>query len=180
MRRTAGWGQPPDHGLTTAVNGLSGSGAGAAVRRQCGTTVWQGVPAVGWSVGPVTAGVGLVIGRLAHADQNLARAAVAAKARKTARHHAAGEELAQLPFDEARQPLSAAAFVRLGQEGFEVLAHHAARDALLGLAPRDREAHPRGCQDSRLTSLTSCRGPGDAPRSNPSPAGTRALPRARH
>lgn len=74
MRRTAGWGQPPDHGLTTAVNGLSGSGAGAAVRRQCGTTVWQGVPAVGWSVGPVTAGVGLVIGCLAHAREPRGRA----------------------------------------------------------------------------------------------------------
>ncbi|HSP98984.1 MAG TPA: hypothetical protein VL049_17315 [Candidatus Dormibacteraeota bacterium] len=53
---------------------------------------------------------------------------------ETARHHAAGEKLAQLPLHEARQPLPAAALARLGEKGLEVLADDAVQDALLGLA----------------------------------------------
>jgi hypothetical protein len=45
-----------------------------------------------------------------------------------------GEELAQLPFDEARQSLAAAALARLGQKGFQVLADDTVQDGLLGLA----------------------------------------------
>jgi hypothetical protein len=51
------------------------------------------------------------------------------------RHHAAGQELAQLAFHEPRQALAAAAQARLGQKGLEMLAHHLVQDGALGLAP---------------------------------------------
>jgi hypothetical protein len=67
-------------------------------------------------------------------DENLSRTAVTPESRKASRHRATGQELAQVPFHEARQPLPAAARARLGEKGLEVLAHHAVQDGLLGLA----------------------------------------------
>ena len=49
-------------------------------------------------------------------DQHLARAARAAETGEATGHDAAAEESAQLPLDEARQPLAAAACPRLGEE----------------------------------------------------------------
>ena len=49
---------------------------------------------------------------------------VTPETREPSRHVATGQELAQLPLDEAWQPLAATAKAGLGEEGFEVLAHH--------------------------------------------------------
>ena len=63
------------------------------------------------------------------------RAAVRApKAREAARQDTARQELAELTLDKARQPVPAAAQPRLGQKGFEVLAHHVVQDRVLGPA----------------------------------------------
>ena len=66
------------------------------------------------------------------------RAVTTAKAREAARHHAAGEELPQLALNESRYTLAAAALACLGEEGLEVLAHHAVEHALLGLTAHVR------------------------------------------
>jgi hypothetical protein len=44
------------------------------------------------------------------------------------------EELAELPFDEAWQALSAAAQARLGQKSFEVFSNQVVEDGVFGLA----------------------------------------------
>ena len=88
-------------------------------------------------------------------DEHLSRTAVAAEARKAVRHHAAGQELAQLAFHEPRQALAAATQARFGQKGFEMLAHHLVQDGALGLAPDIRvppraSGRPRPFQAERL------------------------------
>ena len=57
-------------------------------------------------------------------DQNLVLAVGAPKAGEASRQVATAQELAQLPLDEAREPVAAAAQMRLGQEGLKVLADY--------------------------------------------------------
>ena len=59
----------------------------------------------------------------------------APKACEPLRQEAAGQKLAQLPFDEPRQALSAAAQARLGQKGLQVLPDHLVQHRVLGPAP---------------------------------------------
>ena len=112
-------------------------------------------------------------------DENLSRTAVAPEARKAARHHATGEELAQLALHEARhaprrrragapRPERSRGARARRRAGRSARAGGARTSAARGRAP------PRACRDSRPTSPP---GRGDAPRSNPSPWGTPALRR---
>ena len=66
-------------------------------------------------------------------DQDLAPAAVTPKTREAPAHRTAGQELAQFPFHEARQALTAAQ-ARLEEKRLEVFANHLMQDALLGMA----------------------------------------------
>jgi len=92
---------------------------------------------------------------------------------KAARHHPAGEKLAQLPFHEARQALTAAQTC-FGEKRLEVLAHHLVQDGLLGPAAdvrmaRSAERGVPGCR-KRLGSDTvrrSALGPTQARRRRP-------------
>jgi hypothetical protein len=109
-------------------------------------------------------------------DQNLTLATGAAKARKAARHHAAGEKLAQLPFHEARQALTAAAQSRLGEKRLEVLAHHLMQDGFLGPAAnegmvRSAERGVPGCRKLLGGDIIRrrARGPAQARRRRPPP-----------
>jgi hypothetical protein len=51
-------------------------------------------------------------------------AAVAPEPRKAACQDPAGEKLAELPFDEQRQPLPVASLPSLGKEGLKVRSDH--------------------------------------------------------
>ena len=95
-------------------------------------------------------------------DEHLSRTAVAPEARKAARHHAAGQELAQLALHEPRQALAAAAQARLGQKGFEMLAHHLVQDG----APRAGAG--RRCATPRIRATAAAPGREALP-SNPPP-----------
>ena len=112
-------------------------------------------------------------------DEDLSRTAVAPEAREATRHHATGQELAQLAFDEARQPRRRrrARAPRPERSRGARAPRRAGRSARAGgartSAARGR-ALPRACHDSRPTSPP---GRGDAPPSNPLPLGTPALPR---
>jgi hypothetical protein len=110
-------------------------------------------PAAGWAEPPPLAG---------KRDQNLTLAAGAAKARKAARHQAAGEKLAQFPFHESRQALTAAAQTCFGEKRLEVLADHLVQDGLLGPAADVRMAHSAergvpGCGKLRDSDVFHCR-----------------------
>ncbi|MFN8642202.1 MAG: hypothetical protein U0802_11280 [Candidatus Binatia bacterium] len=68
------------------------------------------------------------------------------KAGEAVRHGAAAEEGAQLLLDEARQPRAATARADLGEEGLEVLAHHALQHAVLGMAAHAGVPAAAGCR----------------------------------
>jgi hypothetical protein len=81
-------------------------------------------------------------------DEDLVPAAVAAEPGKAARHDAAGDKLAKLPFDEDGQAITVVACSSLGEERLEVLAKDAAQNSVLGpprlIWPRGAPVRGRG------------------------------------